>query len=520
MRSQTPARSVTLRRPGTFKAGPATDGVLGSESALDGRWQGQYSPTTHNWGLTLQLAEPSGDGVTLRQVNTQWMRDKTQSVYLPQTVTAVAKLKNGSSVDVGTLSSKDVTGNAPGDAAGQFWFNLTAPTELSNVMSVDIRVKSGVPGWLFLGEIQAHDSQSINHALSKPYAMTKYNTLDYSDGEHTYPGSRAWSLTDGIKAPATGHTNPAWAGRWMGSKQYAPTNGTNAYLTLDLGAAQKIEKFMLGTYRDTQAAIHTPTSYRIRTAQTDGTWSTWSATTPIPAPANTARTELALAAPTSEFRYAQIHLTATANTILFLDELEAHTTHTVNAALGQHVTNMTGCPPSGGCNTTARTPEALQTLTSGNPFTAEWNLNNSPWANTITHNTANQMTGFNKENGVTYSVSFPEKTQINEITATWLEDYRASLMLPSKIVFEYLAEDGEWQVFGQINGQVSLPQEIPRVAVTWTYRAIIDTPVETTAIRVTANNGSLKPEGAKVATAGVAEITARAVESSTTRRSQ
>lgn len=491
----------------SFGVGPATDGLLGTDNTYDGRWQSlKPTGTSHNWVMKFKV--PLGAGV--RQVNTQWRHHPNDGVTLPDKVTVKAILTNETPVTLGTTLRTDVL--AAGDPTpGTYWYTVTAPTELANVKEVWLEVTSQTPSQLFLGEVQVNDNTSTNKALGQPYMFFPYNdSAGYSDWA---TGLRAWTLTDGVTA-TNDLNHKAWAGRNM------KTLGVSKlFVTIDLGAVTPIEKVAFSSLHAPTASVGVPASWRVRTAGNNGAWSDWSTAPAITPTAGRAIYTHNLVGPA---RFVQIELVQRSTAEwLFLDEVEVTTTKTTNVAVDRPITLASNTPtaiPTGttpgcaqsdvACNpVAANTDGYLANLTSDEQYPLGWNNNENRWAIT---RFADPLAVPATTIGATYDITLPAGTKVREITSTWIDDYSASLTLPTKITAYYRNAQNNWVEFGTAAMRPGTPQEIPQEIFTWTYRHIVTTPVTTTAIRIKMQNGTLKPWGLNetITQAGVARITA------------
>lgn len=494
----------------TYVQGAATDTMLASANVFDGRWQGQIIDSTSGYWAVQIDTSGNGDGVSVRQVNTQWARNGAAGVYGPNGVEVVLKTKDGKSVNLGSQTSQSAATNS---ADGVVWFNHTADTEIEHVTSVVIAVYHQSEQWVFLGEAQAMDDAGNNGAAHKPYLLQNYNSaagdLAYNTtGTNQIPfaGTRPWALTDGTLALPTSHADPSWTGRQMGANT---ANGDSAYLTLDLGSTQRgLTNVTVGTYHDAFAGIHTPNAYQVRTATADQQWSAWTPFIGNTAPSSKGRKPIVVNLNGVDARYVQVRL-RTNNAWLFLDEVEVHTTIATNTALNKPVTNLTrqagGCPGTE-CSRAAAAGANLNILTSGTPFTSDLWAPTDRWATSNTLDLAADVPEFATP-GITYQVDLGATPQrVTEITTTWAENYDAGVILPADVTISYRTPGGTWRDLPAAE-HPSVPQEFPRLPLTWTYRTVTD--ITTTAIRVHATNSAKKPwlTGNAPALIGIADIT-------------
>lgn len=503
----------------TYAEGAATDTVLATNGVFDGRWQGQFTESSGYWAIRIDLTAVHPGGVPVRQVNTQWGHDPAFGVSAPTKVQVqLVRAGNAGLVDLGAQRLPD----ADRATKGAKWYHHQAATQIENVTAVLITVDQQGGSWAFLGEAQAMDDGGTNSAARAPYLLQDYNSdtdLTYDpwnpDGTVVYAGTRAWSVTDGTAATRTTSqpenqymSDPAWTGRI--------TSGST-YLTLDLGARQRdLTDITLGTYHRPGAAIRTPGTARIRVAGPDNAWpDTWSAPVTLTTPTGSGYADrvvqtIPVPADRSTARFVQIHLTTTPGQYLFLDEVEVHTRTTTNSALDRPVTHLNrsaGLCSGTTCRGAAALGADLGVLTSAASFTTTWN-GSERWAMTLVPDLDDPTI-----RGTTYEVDLaggtgqPNRT-ITEVTTTWLEDYDASVVLPATVTVQYRnGAGGTWHTLGTAH-QPAVPQEIPRLPLTWTYRTVPTAPVTATAIRVRATNSSIKPwTGAGPAWVALASVT-------------
>lgn len=496
----------------TWGAGPATDGLLGTDNTYDGRWQAFVpSGTMHNWVMKFKV--PSGAGV--RQINTQWRHHPGDGVTLPDRVTVKARQTDGTTVTLGDTARADVLPTGA-TAPGTYWYTVTAAAELANVTEVWLEVTSQGAAQLFLGEVQINDNTSTNQARGQNYQFFPYGaSADYSNWA---TGLRAWTLTDGTMA-AGGSQDVAWAGRNMKTLGF-----TKLYITIDLGAMTPFEQINFATLHSPGESVGAPASWRTRTADGQGAWSAWASSVAITNP--TAGRNILTRDQRTAARYVQLELTqrSTAEWI-FLDEVEITATSTTDVAVGKPITLASNTPaalpsgavpgcaqPQGSCNPVAANRDGtLSNLTSDAPYPVDWNNTENRWAITRFTDSLGPAPSLK---GATYEIDLGDPKKIREITSTWIDDYNASLTVPAQITAYYLDTNGAWQPFGAVAKRPNTPQEIPQEMFTWTYRHVVTAPVTTRKIRISMQNGTLKPwgENETITLAGVARVTAHEVK--------